>query len=363
MDKKKKILIAPLDWGLGHLTRCLALADILYQEEHDIYWALSNETTIKIVKSYFPKAKYLMINSYDIQYAKEGKWFFWKLFLQTPHIFKNIRKEHQLLKQWQKEYAFNLVIADNRYGLYHAAVQSVFITHQLYLQSGKSTFLDRIAQYFHRLWLKRFTNIWKMDDVDLKVSGDLSWKKEDEHLAIGLSSQFMLLEEQEEIEEDKERKEVLFLLSGPEPQRTLLEEAIRNEAPSLKDYDLVLVRGSLSESSEKNEEHFKTCIDLGNAMQLKQIIQDADLVISRSGYSTLMDLLYLQKKMLLIPTPGQTEQMYLADYFENKGWAMISTQENLLLKEKIAEALALEHPIFSVSLSRERIVNALSDSD
>lgn len=349
IDSKRKVFLAPLDWGLGHVTRCIALAKILYDEDYEVYWGLSNSLAKKLVYQYFPEAKILEINSYNIEYAQKGKYFFLKLCMQMPKIARAVHKEHFLLKQWNRKYNFDIVISDNRYGLHHPQIKTIFITHQLYPLSGNNNFLDAVAAYLHQQWLKRFSQIWKLDDPEWQLAGKLSWAKDDPHPAIGISSQLSLIVEEQLIQERRrsEPPALLFLLSGPEPQRTLLESAILASIPLLSSYKITLVRGTDRPLNQHSVLSFLEIIDFATAEQLYPLIQQANLVICRSGYSTLMDLVVLNKKMLLIPTPGQTEQIYLAHYFTEKKWAVSTQQEALNLSKKIEEALHL-NPSFKV---------------
>lgn len=360
---KKRVFLAPLDWGLGHVTRCVALAKILYDENYEVYWGLSNSLAKKLVSQYFPKAIILEINSYNVEYAKKGKNFLRKLMWQFPKIIQAVQKEHHYLKKWHEKYEFDLVISDNRYGLYHSDIKTIFLTHQVYPLSGKNQFLDVIVAYLHQQWLKRYAQIWKFDDPDGQLAGKLSWAQKDAYPAIGIASQLSLVEDSTKYVPPpfKEKPHLLILLSGPEPQRSLLEQAILKEMDSLSSYQITLVRGTDRFSLKFSSTSSLNIIDFTTADQLYKLIQSAELVISRSGYSTLMDMVILNKRMLLIPTPGQTEQIYLAQYFSEKNWAVSTDQDHLNLVDNIEMALKLA-PSFKVSLlNKDLILDLIKD--
>lgn len=329
----------------------------------EVHWALSNETAQALVKSYFPHAKIISSPAYNITYAQKSQFFFSKLLMQSPKILKVIKAENQWLKAQQKLHHFDLIISDNRYGMYHLEVPSIFIGHQIYLRSGKQDWMDNLATQMQRKYLKRFDDIWKLDDSTLKIAGDLAWRKADDYPTIGISSQFMSLTESEVVLKStslSSKKSLLFVLSGPEPQRQLLETAIRNEVQHLTDYHLILIRGTLTAYSDETDGLFDEVIGLSKGKELLKYIQDADVVISRSGYSSLMDLIFLQKKMLLIPTPGQTEQMYLASYFQERAWAIQTNQEHLNLTTSIQQALALKMPVLEIEINNKQFIELLN---
>lgn len=340
----KKILISPLSWGLGHVTRCLPIAQYLLSQKYEVSWAFSNIEEKKIIQKYFPEAKMLLAPHINIKYAKNKKFFLGKIFLQSPQFLQLIRKEKQWLKTIQKKEKFDIIISDNRYGMRHPDCINIFISHQIYPISGKGERMDAIVAKMQKQFLKKFDAVWKLDDEKMKISGKLAWRRKDEYPAIGISSQCMLYD-QFIAQKDKKssRKQVLFLLSGPEPQRSILENIIREQAVGLKEYDLILVQGKMQVKNHLNNKAFSKIIDLAKGKELFQLLHTSDLIVCRSGYSTLMDLIYLKKKMLLIPTPGQTEQEYLAQYFHQKKWAWNIEQNALELARDIEKVSALQY--------------------
>jgi hypothetical protein len=277
-------------------------------------------TTAQIFDEEFPELKKINMEPYNIAYSK------WlplnlKLFLEIPRILGVINKEHQQLKQIIKEQNIDVVISDNRFGLYSNDAHCIYLTHQLSVQAG---LFSQIATKIHHHYIKNFHQVWIPDfDKDLDcLAGKLSRSSDiKDKTYIGPLSR---LPKSEAI---KEHFDYLCLLSGPEPLRSELEALLIEKAKKYAG-NICLVRGTVTEQRPvpKNIRMY----DLPTAAELAALIQSSNTVISRSGYSTLMDLHHLGKyDAILIPTPGQSEQIYLARYWGEKFDARIIQQADL----------------------------------
>lgn len=364
MNKKLKILIAPLDWGLGHTTRCLPIIRLLLSKGHQVTVA-APAPILDFVASLFPQVELLPLMGYNIKYSGRRSLFLFKLLTQIPRVLKVISREHYWLKQVLKEVPFDLVISDNRYGLHHAEVENVILTHQLSIKSGKGSFGDRKLQRLHALILGKFKHCWVVDWPGHEgIAGDLS-KTSVIQLSvdyIGLLSQFQafkpfLSEEAERELPLNSKPKIVFLLSGTEPGRSQLEQEIRGQCQALSpQYRMEIVGGRINDRSETSAEgeevekgiYYHSCLQ---GAELGTLLMQADLVICRSGYSSLMDLIYLKKRMALIPTPGQTEQEYLAQHFHQQFKVPIGHQGRLNLAELIKQGLATLPPFLSKAKS------------
>lgn len=319
MYKNKIIFIAPLDWGLGHATRCVPLIKKL-SLNNTIILGITPLTQL-IFENEFPELKKIHIEPYRISYSKRLP-ILWVLMLNYWRIKCVIKKENTQLKQIVSEHNIDLVISDNRLGLYHPSVESVYITHQLTIQAG---IFSKLANRIHQGYMKHYNVVWIPD-----------YENEEQSLA-GQLSRTTSLKNSQYIGplsrlERKPSKEIsidyLFLLSGPEPQRTNLESALIDIA-NKTNKKIVLVRGTNQTLKAKILDHI-TLYDLPDAKTLSQLITHAETIICRSGYSTLMDFHQLRKtKLILIPTPSQTEQEYLANYWNEKFGAKVITQSQL----------------------------------
>lgn len=334
-----KILIAPLDWGLGHATRCIPVIRYLQQEGHHIFIAAEGAAA-QLLAENFPALPRLPLEGYRIRYSKNKHAFTAKIISQVPRILKAIRKEHQWLMQQQAQHRFDLIISDNRYGLYHPEVSCVILTHQLQIRSGKGPFADAILRRMHYRMLRRFQACWVVDEEkEDGLSGKLAHPVIlPAHASyIGVLSQFA---GHTMITGQQEPGHIVLLLSGPEPMRGQLEVLALQQAALLKQYTFTVVAGNPSGNIPKElPQHIQYYTHL-DARLLLPVLQRAALVVCRSGYSTVMDLAVLGKKALLIPTPGQTEQEYLAGYLAGKNYFSSVTQDMLRLERDIPAALS-----------------------
>jgi predicted glycosyltransferase len=273
---------------------------------------------------HFPKLQKINLPSYNISYSKNlSVWA--KILLQWPKINAVINAEKKLLEQIIIENKIDLVISDNRFGLYNKNVESIFITHQLNVQSP--LFLG-LANKKNKEYIHQFNKVWVPDhkNENERLSGQLS-NAEGIKIPVEYIGPKSALNDIKINSSNDEKCDLLILLSGVEPQRTILEnkllEKLKNSSKKI-----VLVRGSNSEFNAVNRN-----INVFNFAfngELKKLILVAETVICRSGYSTLMDLHLLKKqKIILIPTPGQTEQEYLAEYWKEKFGALTFSQNNL----------------------------------
>lgn len=312
MTKKPNILICPLDWGIGHATRSVPIIRELIEHDANVIIG-ADKQPLAFLLDEFPGLDYVKVPGFDISYPKKGNMAL-KMALSSPQIFAGIRKEHRELQSIISACKIDGVISDNRYGLWSKKVPSVFVTHQLFIQTPLL-----IRDFILRLnlnYINKFDECWIPDFAgENNLSGDLSHKKDlpGSFHFIGPLSRFNTNDiNVKEIE--NERYDILVLLSGPEPQRTILEQKIIEQLKST-DYNCIILKGKPNESENNQLSHSIKVRSHLNTNELIKLIRNSKLIISRPGYSTLMDLAILGKPAILIPTPGQTEQEYLADYY------------------------------------------------
>ncbi len=347
MDKinKQRVLIAPLDWGLGHATRCIPIIQAFQNLGYEVILA-ADGAVANLLSKEFKQIRIIHLSGYHIQYAKSAKGLAWKLFLQIPQILKTIREEQLWLEKIVDQENIDLVISDNRYGLYSKKVPSVFITHQLTIKTPFD-FLETLIQKINYQFINRFTACWVPDEKEsINIAGILSHPKKMPAIPVhylGIVSRMQLKQSPTNL------FDFCFLLSGPEPQRTLLENKIILLLPKLSG-SAVIIRGLPdSEQSLAVPENTKVFNHLPNT-ELASLISSSKLIICRSGYTSVMELIGMQKKALLIPTPGQTEQEYLAMKLTNEGRFSMTTQEafNLIAVEKAANNNPIRFQEFSL---------------
>jgi uncharacterized protein (TIGR00661 family) len=326
-----KILVAPLDWGLGHATRCIPI--IRHLTSLGCQVILAGDGRIKhILTTEFPLLKFLDLPGYHIRYSG-GKWKMpLKIASQIPGILQSIKVEHDWLEKAAQEYGIDGIISDNRYGLYHNSVPTVFITHQLRIQTPIGSFITDLLQELNYSYINKFSFCWVPDHLGAdNLGGKLSHPRELPKIPVSFIGP---LSRMKAIESSTDEK-ILMILSGPEPQRTQLENLFVEETRKSR-LKFILVRGLPGQEEEKNK--FPSSMEVHNhltATELEEKIAKASFVISRCGYSTVMDMAIMNKKTILVPTPGQTEQEYLAGHLMENNYALCIRQEKFRLKQAI----------------------------
>ena len=261
-------------------------------------------------------------------------------------MIKAIKNEKKIVKAICKEMDIQGIISDNRLGVYYKKLPCVFITHQLTVLTGNTT---KLSSKIHRKIITKFNECWVPDvPWSENLSGKLGVNK-DVNIPIKHLGPLSRLEKLNiPIKHD-----LLVLLSGPEPQRTLLEEKILEELHYFKG-SVILVRGIVDEKVpvlNLQEKH----IEAHNYMATKDLeraINSSEMVLSRSGYTTIMDLAKLEKKAFFIPTPGQYEQEYLAERLDEKGIVPCCNQEHFSIGmlQKISHYKGLSHFDYTVDM-------------
>jgi predicted glycosyltransferase len=316
------ILVAPLDWGLGHATRCIPLIDKLLQ--HDITVVLATDgRAYTLLQQQYPTLTLLKLPAYNIRYRSSNMTL--AMASQFPKIVYAIVAEHIALKKIIRQHGIRTVISDNRYGLFHRKVHNVFLTHQLNLIIPNPLLQTLVRKGLNR-WIRLFFDSCWIPDVaeEPSLSGILS------HPALLPSVAYIgSLSRMQRYEVEKEY-DVIAVLSGPEPQRTFLENEIIAQAKNLTT-SFLIVGGKPEMKEVKQFSHNVQYVSFLDTVSLNRAMLAANVVISRSGYSTIMDLAKLKKKAILIPTPGQTEQEYLAHHFMEKNIFLSQPQDKLNL--------------------------------
>lgn len=320
---KKRILVTPLNWGLGHATRCIPIINALLTHGFEPIIA-SDGQALELLRKEFPKLNHLELPSYHISYPKKGSNLKLKLLTSLPSFLKAIKKEKKKVSEIIKQYNIKGIINDNRFGVFHTSIPCVYITHQLQVLSGNTTWL---SSKWHQHIIAKFDECWVPDYSNRMFSGDLSLPPNN-HLNvkyIGPLSRFKKINRPDEYD-------IMILLSGPEPQRSYLEEKLFNDFKNM-DASVLLVRGVIEGQQIISQVENMTVYNFMLSSELEKAINESDLVVARSGYSTVMDLATLGKKAFFIPTPGQFEQEYLAKNLADKKIAPYQPQHDFSIED------------------------------
>jgi uncharacterized protein (TIGR00661 family) len=359
MGVKNRVLICPLDWGIGHATRSVPVIRTLLATHHEVIIGAGGRC-LAFLQREFPTLTSFEFPGTRISYPT-GKGFTWHFLLRMPRLLNGIFREHLELQRIVKAYDINLIISDNRFGCWHSVIPSVFITHQLRIRLPRRIgFLTGALQQLNYWFISHYKECWIPDfEQHAILAGTLSHPRKLPRNAfyIGSLSRF----QREEIPDNTFQLPVydlIVLLSGPEPQRSVFEEKIMAQLLQTG-LTAVVVRG-LPESDEMQtvNEHIHLYAHL-DTPHLQKLIQQSFLVVCRSGYSSIMDLVTLGKRAILIPTPGQTEQEYLSAWLMQKKIFFSQDQDvfNLLYALEMVRnypGIVLENDYLFL---RERIIN------
>ncbi len=333
MKKSKTILIAPLNWGLGHATRIVPIINLSLKLGFNVIIA-ADGYPLEFLKKEFPNLEYVILKSSPISYGKSKNQVF-KILSQTPKFISSIFKEHKQLKKIINENEIDIVISDNRYGLWNKDVYSIFITHQLMIKMPKGfKYLEPVSNRLLKSIIKKYNSCWIPDiKADGGLSGELSHKYRipQNTKFIGSLSRFSTPEK------DIDKKyDILAIVSGPEPQRSIFEDILFKQlkATSLK---CVILSGKPAKDKQSDTSGNVTTISHLETDELEELILSSNHIICRSGYSSVMDMVKLKKDAIMIPTPGQTEQEYLAEYLFAKKIFYTTTQENFEIEKALLE--------------------------
>lgn len=324
---KKNILVAPLNWGLGHATRCIPIIEALENNGYNPIIA-SDGVALQMLQKEFPHLHSLELPSYHIEYAKNGAFFKWKMLLNAPKMLEAIYEEKKIIKKWTKEFNLNGIISDNRLGVHSKKIPSVFITHQLNVLTGNTTW---ISSKMHQQIIKKFSQCW-VPDVEAKpnLTGKLGHiENPDKNIKyIGPLSRLH--------KRNVDKKfDLMIILSGPEPQRGMLEEKLKSEMPFYNG-NVIFIKGKIENEQKIEEIGNVKYYNFMNTDELENTFNESEVVLCRSGYTTIMDLAQLGKKAFFIPTPGQYEQEYLAKKLKKEGLVPFSKQDDFKI-EKLQE--------------------------
>lgn len=327
MREAKNILICPLEWGLGHAARMIPLARKLQGLNNNIFFG-AGEKHLAFFRSEMTNVTLINFSGFSPGYSRYLPQYIFML-MKTPLLLWHIIREHNRLKKIIKDYNIDIIISDNRFGLWNKKVTSVYITHMPRIpMPGLFRIFEVIGVWLHRAIIKQYTFCFIPDlPGELNLSGRLS-----HDITLPLNTIFSGIMSRFNSEDIKESRSGFphntVILSGPEPQKSMLKKKL---IQLLKDKEppTVILEGKPDRMNEEYRKGNIISYSHLTASEMKKMTETSQIIISRSGYTTIMDLVFLKRTGLLIPTPGQTEQEYLADYLSGKRWIQTVNQKDL----------------------------------
>lgn len=319
------ILVAPLNWGLGHATRCIPLIQRFLNEGHSVILGGDGESLI-LLRKHFPQLTCLPLAPLELRYSRSRSQV-WAMLRALPRIVRSSLRDHMMLRTYLQQYPFDLIISDNRFGLYlnpkskipNHKSKCVYLTHQLYIRLPRPwRWLEPVAHACHARIYNRYNEVWVPDyeDIHHSLAGELSHPKEitigKEKSKIQYIGPLSRFKDSKDGETPKKIYDTVAILSGLEPQRTLFEqELIRRFRDS--EHEVLIVQGLIGRPRTTIRHGRLTIVPHLTDNEMRGALLHAHHIIARSGYSTLMDLeaLGVLDRAELVPTPGQTEQEYL----------------------------------------------------
>ena len=323
----KRILVAPLNWGIGHATRCIPLITHLLDQNIKVELA-ANGAAKRVLQEQFPLLPIYESPAFEVVYGRTE----WSTRLRIAAAGNRLLHQVSATQAWLQDQFpadyFQAIISDNQYGMYRKGIRNVLITHQLLLHSGLGAWADRWASKRLKHWYRPFDEIWVPDHKEQvkSVAGKLShpnFPLDKPIRYIGLLSRLTS-------QPSKERQNVLFLISGPEPQRTQFEQ-IASVIRTYSSREVVILGGNTFDLHRADA--------YGNQQQLNELVSQASVVVARSGYSTVMDMITMGKKTVWVPTAGQGEQQYLGRLLTQLGPHFRCTKLHIDEIEKAIDAL------------------------
>ena len=312
-----KILVAPLNWGLGHATRCIPLIKRFVNRGDEVVLGGDGDS-LALLKKHFPQLRSVDLGHLSVRYSSFGSQV-GAMLRALPSFVRFCREDRRKVEKLQHDEPFDLIVSDNRFNLLprpsmrRSACRTVYVTHQLFIRLPRLwRWLEPLADRVHAVFYNRYDEIWVPDTPDSRPSGELSNRRSvgDKVRFIGPLSRFRSASEYDVASAPD--YDAVAVLSGPEPQRTLFEKTIvrRFDCSNLR---VLVVQGKIGDpatSVRQGNITFVPCLDDDT---LAAVLLKTRRIIARSGYTTVMDIekLGLMTKTEFHPTPGQSEQEYL----------------------------------------------------
>jgi len=308
MYSNKRIIVAPLHWGLGHATRCIPIINSLL-EKNTVAIASDGEA-LELLRKEFPDLESFELPAYNIRYTFDS--MIANMIVQGPGSLVTIKKEQKRAKEIAREWKADILISDNRFGFRSDETENVYITHQLNIPANNPMISNMASRVHHKI-ISKFDQCWVPDNRGKEnLAGKLS------QVNIKIPTTYLGPQSRMQKEDLPIQYDFTAVLSGPEPQRTKLEKILTDLFSKSSSHRFCIVRGTSTERKNNPKKENIKVFDLLTSEDLNLVMNTSAHIICRSGYTSIMDLIKLEKPATLIPTPGQYEQEYLAKRLDGK---------------------------------------------
>jgi len=342
---KTRILVAVLNWGLGHATRSIPIIKAF--KEHNTVILASTGRSLALLRDEFPGCDTIDFPDYDVRYSRKKGLLFVYLLIQIPKIITGLIIERCRTEHLVKKHAIDVIFSDNRYGVYSRKIPSFLITHQLRFQLPRQVrCFEFISVWFNRLMFRNFQHIFVPDiGGSRSLTGRMGHPKNFTNFPKLTYIGYLASIEKKQVSMPID---LLFMLSGPEPQRSALEELILKQIKNISGRRVVVLGKPGEEELTSGDRDLEIHTHL-DRQKMSEYMSSAKLIVARAGYSTIMEVVALGKPALFIPTPGQTEQEYLAKRLNRLGYFHCVTQHKLNLSAdlKIASGFLVSDEVFN----------------
>jgi len=334
-----RVLYAVGSWGLGHATRSLPVIQALLERGVEVTVVCTGRALLLLRQELMERCEFLDWPDVPQTLGRSALEFYARSALAIPHMLLVMLRERSWTENLLRRRRFDRIVSDNRYGVQHPAVPSFHLAHSLrFIAPRRVALLEWLLEAFNYRWFCGLRRILVPDTPEDRLSGDLAHRLRvfpPKLLAyIGVLSRIRARDLPQDLD-------LFVTLSGPEPQRTMLEEVIRRQLaawrPAATGLRVVVALGR-PEAPHREEVDGVEVYGYLDARAQEEMVNRAHLVVARSGYSTIMELAEVERRAVLVPTPGQTEQVYLAAYHERRGTIRAVSQSRLALPRDVAVA-------------------------
>jgi predicted glycosyltransferase len=331
----KRILVAPLDWGLGHATRCIPVIRELLETGCEVVIG-ADGAPARLLAEEFPSLERVTLPGYGIRYAPSAAGLAARMIAQLPAIARAIRRERRALRSWLATHRLDAIISDNRFGLHVPGIPSVIMTHQLEIRSPFGALSQRLLRRVNYRYIGRFDECWV---VDFPGAAGLAGELSHPSVLPSVPVQYLGCLSRLKPGAREKRLDLTVVISGPEPQRTLFNDMIDRQVRELE-LRVLVVRGLPGDDAPPVHAGRVTTVSHLGTRELGEALAESRLVLCRAGYTSVMELVSIGQKAFLVPTPGQTEQEYLAGYLTGRGYFPSAPQKGFRLQDALSQAAA-----------------------